>query len=503
MTLAKTLQAFRDLLKKTDHFMEARRLMEWDLRTGAPRQGHALRAEAMGTVADEIFRLQTSPELAAMLAELGSARASGELSAADAALVRVVQDDYDRDVKIPSAKFHEYVVLAAQAQSVWVDAKKASNFSLLRPYLERLVALKKEFIDYWGWHGHRYNALMHAYEPGLTVAELDPVFASLRDETVQLLQRIGEKGFGTYPETLKRPVPVPLQHEFGLAMLRKIGYDFQSGRVDETAHPFETTINRFDVRVTTKYVEDDVLNALYSTLHEGGHALYEQNISTDFVNTPLSQGASMGIHESQSRFVENMLGRSREFWEAAFPEFHSAFADLLDHPTLEDVYRAANHVKPSLIRIDADELTYNLHIMIRYELEKGLFDGQHEVGDLPRLWTEKMQDYLGITPPDDAHGVLQDVHWSAGDFGYFPTYALGNLYAAQFRHALLRDLPDYHDCVRAGEIAPIREWLTEHIHRHGRMLMPTELVEQASGEPLDSKYLVAYLTEKMTEIYEL
>ncbi len=282
-----------------------------------------------------------------------------------------------------------------------------------------------------------------------------------------------------------------------------MGYDFAAGRLDETEHPFETALNLYDVRVTTKFLPNDVRSAIFSSIHEGGHALYEQGISPDLIGTSLQAGVSNGVHESQSRFWENIIGRSRPFWEHNYAAVVEAFPVQFADISLDDFYLAVNDVHPSLIRIEADELTYNLHIMIRYEIEKGLINQEMQVADLPEIWREKMQDYLGVTPETDADGVLQDVHWSGGDFGYFPSYALGNIYAAQFAHTLEQQMPDMWDQVRTGNLLGIKSWLNEHIHKYGSVLQPNELVEQVTGEPLTSKYLIHYLKDKFTSIYHL
>ncbi|MFX4301742.1 carboxypeptidase M32 [Alicyclobacillus tolerans] len=499
--LQSLLQKFRSELREIGHYEEATRLMEWDLRTGAPKKGHELRAEALGTLSAKIFAMLTSENMGRYLNELTSAEA--ELSQVDRALLRVVRETYERSKKIPPERHQAYVMLVAKSQSVWEEAKKQANFSLLKPYLEKIIAFKREFIQYWGIQNHPYDTLLNLYEPGLTVAKIDPIFKQLREATVDLVQRIGEKGFPKFPVSLRREAPIHQQRHFSEKLLERIGYDFQAGRLDETAHPFEESLNHYDVRVTTKFVLDDVLNAMYSTLHEGGHALYEQHVSAELIGTPLCHGASMGIHESQSRFWENMLGRSRSFLQAIYGDFQAAFPGLFADVHLETLYQAANHVEPSLIRIEADELTYNLHIMIRYEIERALFEETCEVGDLPRLWNEKVRDYLGLETPNDALGVLQDVHWSGGDFGYFPTYSLGNLYAAQFRETLYKEIPDIEKQWSEGDFSQVLEWFSTRVHSHGKVLLPSELIEQATGKPLSADYLIRYLQQKMSDIYQV
>lgn len=498
-----TLQSFQDYVRKMMHYSEAVALMGWDLRTGAPRKGHALRAEAIGTLSGEAFRMSTSEEMESYLEELSDPDTFIELNSINRALVRVVKKEFERFRKIPQERFEKYVVLVSQAVSLWEDAKHTSDFAMLKPYLEQIVAMKLEFIDYWGYGEDKYDTLLDQFEPGLTVRKLDQIFYDLRAETVDLVRAVVERGRQPDLTPFHRPFDIAKQKAFTRILLNRMGYDFAAGRLDETQHPFQTTLNRYDIRVTAHYCLNDFLSALFGTIHEGGHALYEQGISADLIGTPLCSGASMAIHESQSRFWENMIGRSHEFWEHNYSELQETFPAELADVTLHDFYRGINSVKPSLIRIGADEVTYNLHIMIRYEIEKRLFHGDIQVVDLPDVWREMARDYLGIVPQDDAHGVLQDIHWLGGDFGYFPSYSLGNIYAAQFRNTMLKEVPDFHEHVRNGELDTVKTWLNEKIHTYGRMLEPAEIVRQVTGEELRSKYLVSYFKEKYGDIYHL
>jgi carboxypeptidase Taq len=500
---AKTVESFRQYVKEMEHYQEALALMYWDLRTGAPKKGVPLRSEAIGTLSSAVFKMSTSEKMEEFLNTLGDPSVYDTLDPVTRAMVREAKKEFDRARKIPPERYHEYVVLVSKAESVWEEAKEKSDFELFRPYLEQIVAMTIEFVGYWGYKENKYDTLLDMYEPGITVAQLDPLFDNLRKETVALLDKIVATGRHFDDKRFHRHYDPTVQRQLSLRMLTKMGYDFEAGRLDETVHPFQTSINHYDARVTTKFLVDDLRSNLFSTIHEGGHALYEQGVSADLIGTGLCSGASMGIHESQSRFWENMIGRSREFWEANYKEllelFPSQFADI----SLDDFYRSVNDVRPSLIRIEADELTYNLHIMIRYEIEKGLINEDIKVAELPGIWREKMQEYLGVTPANDAEGVLQDVHWSGGSFGYFPSYSLGNIYAAQFANALKRDIPDYMEQVRQGHLLGIKQWLNEHIHRHGRMLEPKEIVKQVTGENIDAKYLIAYLKDKYTALYNL
>jgi carboxypeptidase Taq len=341
------------------------------------------------------------------------------------------------------------------------------------------------------------------YEPGMTVEKLDKLFADVREQLVPLVSAIQQSN--NVPDTsfLKQSFDVAEQKKFSKFILNELGYDFEAGRLDESVHPFATGLNPGDVRITTRYLPEDVTSALFGTIHECGHALYEQNISKELIGTPLCTGTSMGIHESQSRFWENMIGRSRPFWHRYYPKLQELYPDRLGNVPVEMFYKAINTVQPSLIRIEADELTYNLHIMIRYEIEKALFDGSLGVADLPAYWNAKYKEYLGVEPPNDGEGVLQDVHWSGGAFGYFPSYSLGNMYSAQFRRTIEKELGDLDDLTANGRFAELKDWLVERIYRYGKLQTPHEIVTRVTGEPLNPQYLIEYLSAKYGEIYGL
>jgi carboxypeptidase Taq len=394
-------------------------------------------------------------------------------------------------------------VLQSKAESVWEDARAQSDFSMFEPYLEKIVDFKKRFVNYWGHEGNPYNPLLDLYEPGVTVDVIDRVFGQVREHIVPLVKAVTEAKDQPKTDFLFETFPADKQRAFSLEILKAMQYDFEGGRLDETVHPFCTGINYGDVRVTTRYDEKDFRTAVFGTIHEGGHALYDQNISKDLQGTPLRDGASMGIHESQSLFWENFVGRNRSFWEKKYPVLKKYASGQFDSVDLEDYYRAINVAGPSLIRIEADEMTYPLHIMVRYEIEKGLINGELAVKDLPGIWNEKMKDYVGIEPKRDAEGVLQDVHWSGGDFGYFPSYALGYMYAAQIKNAMLKDIPEFDRLLGEGNLSPIKEWLTQKVHRYGKTKKPIEILRDVTGEGLNAEYLIAYLENKYKEVYRL
>ncbi|NLP50997.1 carboxypeptidase M32 [Bacillus sp. RO1] len=501
--ISKVKEEYVNHINKMDSYNEALSLVFWDLRTGAPKKGVDRRSDVIGILSSEVFNMSTSEEMASYLTQLLNEEIFNELDDITKASLLESKKNYDRNKKVPANEYQEYVVLSTKAESVWEEAKEKSDFSLLQPYLEKLVAFNKKFIEYWGYEGNKYNTLLDMYEPGITVGKLDEVFAKLKERIVPLVRNI--EGSAVHPRANELLVPFPKdkQRDFSLEILKELSYDFDAGRLDETVHPFAIGLNPGDVRVTTKYDEEDFRTAVFGTIHECGHALYEQNISKELQGTGLCTGTSMGIHESQSLFYENFVGRHENFWKRHYESLQRYAGGKFDQISLEDFYLAINESKPSLIRIEADELTYSLHIMIRYELEKALFNDELEVKDLPQAWNEKYQSYLGITPPNDAKGVLQDVHWSGGSFGYFPSYALGYMYAAQFKQAMLKDLPNYDELLANGNLEPVKEWLTDKIHQHGKLKKPLEILKDVTGEELNADHLINYLEDKYNKIYQL
>ncbi|WP_411347166.1 carboxypeptidase M32 [Paenibacillus sp. WLX2291] len=497
------LESFQQLVRKISSYNEALALLGWDLRTGAPRKGAELRADTIGVLATEAFKLSISDQMGEYVEFLSRTEISEQLSDNDRRSVKECKDEYDRNRKVPAERFQKYASLTTHAQTVWEEAKHKDDFEGFAPLLTEIVDMKREFIGYWGAKDTRYDTLLDMFEPDITVEKLDAVFDRLKSRLVPLLQNIQQSGYTPEHDFLKQNYDLQKQEEISHFLLKEMGYDFDAGRLDESEHPFATGLNPGDVRITTHYYPDDLLSAIFSSLHEGGHALYEQNISTDLVGTPLATGTSMGIHESQSRFWENVVGRSRVFWDQYYDKLQQLFPEQLADVDKEQFYRAANRVENSLIRIEADELTYNLHIIIRYEIEKMLFNEDLAVADLPTVWNSKYEEYLGITPPTNALGVLQDVHWSGGDFGYFASYSLGNMYAAQITNTMRQELPQFEEWIAAGNLLPIKEWLTDKIYRFGKSRTPFELIRDITGEELNPDYLADYLEQKYTDIYSL
>ena len=476
-------------------------ILHWDHQTYMPPKGGAHRAEQLALLAGLCHEQFTEPEIGDLLslAETGElARVSGSAAAVN---LREIHRAYDRATRIPAALVQELARISTLAQDVWVEARKASDFGRFRPWLEKLVGLKREEAQAVGRGGALYDALLDEYEPGETAARLTQVFAELRPALVDLVGRIATSGRRPDLAILHRAYPIAAQEAFGKAVVTAFGFDFQAGRLDVTTHPFCSGIGPGDTRLTTRYNLHDFGDAFFSILHEAGHGLYDQGLDPKHYGTAMGEAASLGIHESQSRLWENFVGRSRAFWDYWLPRAREVFPDALDGVGLDGFVFAINDVRPSFIRVDADEATYNLHIVLRFELEQALIAGDLAVADLPPAWNERMARDLGSAPPDDAQGCLQDIHWSGGSFGYFPTYTLGNLYAAQFFAKAQAELGELEEQFRRGEFLPLKEWLNRKIHREGQRNRAVDLVAAVTGEPLNPAYLLRHLREKLGTLY--
>ncbi len=411
--------------------------------------------------------------------------------------------DYDRKTKLPQALVEELARLSVLGQQVWAESRRTDDFAKFRPLLERTIVLKREEAAAIGYRESPYDALLEEFEPGETTANVARVLAELREQLVPLVAEIGASCRRPKLDALKGAFPIEQQAALGRAVTTAIGFDFREGRLDVTDHPFCSDVGPHDIRLTTRYDQDFLPGALFSTLHEAGHGLYEQGLPHDRFGLPSGQATSLGIHESQSRMWENLVGRSLAFCEHFFPAAREAFPGALADVTLDDFYFAINDVRPSLIRTESDEVTYNLHILIRFELEQALLNDELRVSDLPAAWNDKYRSYLGIAPPNDAEGVLQDVHWSSGAFGYFPTYTLGNLYAAQFFEQAEADVGDLAGKFRRGEFSPLLDWLRQNIHALGRCYSAAELVQRVTDKPLSHDPLMRCLRGKFRSLYDV
>jgi len=420
----------------------------------------------------------------------------------EARLVTVAQRDYDRQKRVPTRWVEEFSRTTALSHQIWQEARRTSDFALFKPNLERIVGLRQEYATFFEPYESVYDPLVQVFEPGMKTSQLRAILEELRPPLIQLVEKIAERANRVDDSFLRGQFEDRPQWEFGLEVLRRMGYDFQRGRQDRSAHPFTTSFSNDDVRITTRVDTTLLSSALFSTIHEGGHGLYDQGVDSALQRSPLAGAASLGVHESQSRLWENMVGRSRPFWKFFFPRLRERFPQLTG-VSLEQFYRGVNRVHPSLIRVDADEVTYNLHIMVRFELEQSLMEGTLNVDDLPQAWNMKMKEYLGIVPPNDAQGVLQDVHWSGGMIGYFPTYSLGNLIAVELFERALQDRPEIWPEMEQGQFDSLLHWLRGQVHVFGRKFEPLELLRRATGQELSARPFLAYLQAKYGEIYGL
>ncbi len=499
--MTNALQQLKAHQKKVIRLSEISAILDWDQLTYMPTGAAADRADQQTTIQMLIHDLSVNPEVGHLLDACAAAVSSQQADSDDVALVRVSKRDYDLATKVPSNLIEELVGHSSMAYEVWVQARKQSDFSLFSPVLRKTVELNKRLADCLGYVEHPYDALVNQHEPGMTAAKLRQLFAELRPALVSLVADIGEAP-QVNSEFLHGHFPIERQQELTINAVRTLGYDTNRGRQDKTVHPFCTSFSHNDVRITTRYDEQMIGGALYASLHEAGHAMYEQGLPAHLKLTALCRAASSGVHESQSRLWENMVGRGREFCSYFLPTLQHYFPEAFSKVTAEELYRAVNRVEPSLIRVEADEVTYNLHIILRFELEVAMLEGKLDVDDLPDAWDAALHEMLGITPPTDTEGCLQDVHWSSG-FGGFPAYTLGNLIAAQLWHTIQRDIPDLSACIATGNCTPLLAWLRDKVHSQGARLDPMDLVEHATGEALNSTYLINYLNGKYRDIYGL
>lgn len=495
--------ALKFVLEKLDvigNFNYASSVIHWDLETGAPKGTLKKASPVLGFYSGEIYKILTNKEfnenIDTLLNDLES------LNEINRRIVTETKKNIDNIKKIPLEEYKAYSELISKAQPLWAEAREENDFKMFLPALEKIIAYQKKYAEYKGYKEHPYDALLDEYESGITVKNLDIFFTDLKEKLVPLILKINEKKDFISNELLKTKFSPAKQEEFSKFIAEYLGFDFDRGLLKESTHPFSMGLNKYDVRMTTRYEEDFLQPALFGTIHETGHSIYEQNIGDNIWDTSLGGGSSMGIHESQSRLYENLVGRSYEFWIPLYPKLQEAFPENLKDYSLDDFYKAINKSESDLIRVEADELTYSLHIMLRYEIEKELIEGKIEVKDLPKIWNERMVKYLGITPPTDSLGVLQDVHWSAGLFGYFPSYALGSANASQIMNTMEKHL-DVPKLLEEGNLREIKEFLTENIHKYGQLKTPKELMEIATGEAPNSKYYVEYLLTKYSKLYEI
>ncbi|MBR1762400.1 MAG: carboxypeptidase M32 [Eubacterium sp.] len=500
MTIENAKEKLYAVQKKLAAYEHAIGLLQYDGATTAPSATAQNRGASLSILSEEVYVLSTSDETVEMLEFLDENKSS--LSDKEKRMVYLMLKDIKNMKKIPMKEYVDYQELLVIADDVWHKAKLASDFEMFRPYLEKIFETNKRFAAYIEPEKDPYDHCLGEYEEGLTKETLDEFFGELKKHIVPLLKKISAKEqvddsirFGKFTDAQ--------QEKFSYWLMELIGLDLEHVGLSTTEHPFTTSLgSHFDERITTHYHEDDFVSSMYSVVHEGGHALYDTGSADDLAYTVLDGGTSMSIHESQSRFYENIIGRSRAFCEYVFPKLNEFFPGAFEGKTVEDFYKAVNKAEPSLIRTEADELTYSLHVMVRYELEKRVMAGELEVKDLPEEWNKLYKEYLGVDVPDDKHGVLQDSHWAGGLVGYFPSYALGNAYGAHFLTKMRKDV-DFEKCIREGNYEPINNWNRENIWKHGQLYTPAEILSRVLGEPFSTKHYIKYLSDKYTEIYNL
>lgn len=495
----KQLNEIESIVEKINYFSYISGLAYWDMAVNMPKEAGKSRGETLGFLSSELYKLITNDRTYNLLCELEDI---SDLTLEEAAMIKNLKEESDKTKKIPEDIYRNFSIDAAESGMAWEEAKSKNDFSIFMPHLEKMVDYKRKFANFYGYEKHPYDALLNEYEMGMTVEKLDKVFASLRDEIVNILSKVRESKVSIDENILEGKFSIEKQKELEKYVLDLIGYDYKyRGRIDSSEHPFTTNFGNKDVRITNHYHENNFYSAMYSAIHEGGHAIYEQQISDDLEKYGLQSGVSMGIHESQSRFYENIIGKSKSFLKLIYPKVQEIFEEFRSVP-FENFYKVCNIACPSLIRTEADELTYSLHVIIRYEIEKELIKGEIEVKDLKEIWNNKYEEYLGVRPQNDSEGILQDMHWSDGGFGYFPSYALGNIYGAQFLNSALKDMPNLYSEIEKGNLNGIKVWLKENIHQYGKLYEPAELLKKVTGEELDSKYFVEYLKNKFKDVYE-
>ena len=477
-------------------------LLGWDQVTYMPSGGAEDRGNQLATLSKISHNKSTDPVIGEMLVKLESYITELDPDSDDARWYKQTKRNYEKETKLTAEFVMKFAKETVAANMKWQEAREKSDFSIFQPNLEILIEMAKEAAEFFAPYDHVYDPLLDMFEPGMKTADVKEIFTDLRPKQVELIQAIKDT-----PQIddafLFQSFDKQAQWDFGIEVLKDFGFDFNHGRQDKTVHPFTTSFGLNDVRITTRIHEKNLLSGMMSTFHEGGHGLYEMGGNPAHSRDALGGAASLAIHESQSRMWENLIGRSLPFWKHYYPRLQNYFPSQLSNISLEQFYRAINKVQPSLIRVEADEATYNLHIMLRLEIEIGLLEGQIQVADLPEYWNSKMEEYLGVVPENDSEGVLQDVHWSSGLLGYFPTYALGNLVSVQLWEVMQHDMPDLQEKIEQGDFHEILTWLRSNIHVHGSKYEPQELVQRITGSKIDAKPYINYLTKKYSQIYNL
>ena len=498
------LQTLKMRLAEVVDLQRSAALLSWEQQTYMPPGGAKARAEQLATLQGLAHRLFITDEIGGLVKELSnSSEQQWGYDTNEASLIRFVARQHERERKVPSELVAELASTTALAQEAWALARQNDDYPTFQPHLQRVINLTRQQAECFAPYSHLYDPLLDKYEPGMKTSEVQKMFTGMKDELIDLVNKINSRTGVVKNEFLYGDFDIDRQREFGLCIAKKFGYDLDRGRQDETLHPFCTHFSIDDVRITTRFDNGFLPSALFGTMHEVGHALYEQGISPELDRTGMDTGVSLGVHESQSRLWENLVGRSQSFWMHFFPKLQMVFPEELGEVTQDEFYRAINRCEPSLIRVEADEVTYNLHIIIRFELELELLSGDLHLNDLPGAWREKYKDYLGVAPHNDADGVLQDIHWSIGAIGYFATYTIGNLLSVQLFDCVQTDIIDLEADISKGNFDSLLHWLRENIYCHGSKFTPVELVERVTGDSMDSRPYLNYLQNKYSDIYNL
>lgn len=484
--MSENINQLKKYLNKIEDLNHTNALLEWDHQVNMPTSAEEERSELMATITEISHNLETSDELGRMIYDLEKELVNSDEESDDVALVKVAKRNFERQSKIPTDLVVEFSKTTGNAFSKWQYAKENNDFNHFAPDLKKIVELSKSIAECFSPYDHIYDPLLDQYEPGMKTIEVKEIFESIRPLQVDLIKEISEKS-QVDESFLKQLFDVTKQWDVVMLIADKFGLPWDRSRQDQSTHPFTISFGQNDVRITTKIQEELPLSGLFGTMHEVGHAFYELGFDPKFRRTPLSSSCSAGFHESQSRLWENLIGRSKTFWHYFYPTFQNHFSSQLGNVSLDTFYKAINKVEPSLIRTEADEATYNLHIMIRFEIEMGLMDGSVDVKDLPELWNSLMKDYLNIIPDNDKNGVLQDIHWSWGMIGYFPTYALGNILSVQLWNKMVTEKPEIHDKILIGEFSVVREWLQQNVQKFGAKYYPQELIKRVTGTSIDPK----------------
>lgn len=496
------LDQLKAILAEVYDLSSAAALLGWDQQTYMPSAGAEGRGHQIATLEKIAHNKFTSDQVGQLIEDLVADLKQLDPDSDDACLIKVSDREYKKQTRVTSEWVENFARETTVAHQVWEKARSEDNFAGFQPNLERIFELRREYSAFFVPYEHVYDPILDDFEPGLKTADVQEIFKTLRPQQVELIKAISEK-----PQVddsfLRGEFDERKQWDFGVSVITAFGYDWNRGRQDRAAHPFTESNGSDDVRITTRIYPDELTAGLFSSMHETGHALYELGVDHALARSPLASGASLALHESQSRMYENLLGRSMPFWEFYYPRLQETFPAQLGNVSLEDFYRGINKVEPSLIRVEADEATYNLHVMLRLELEIALMERSLEVKDLPEAWNAKMEQFLGVTPPNDADGVLQDVHWSSGLIGYFSTYALGNLISLQLWELIQQDIPNLPDLVRKGQFGELLEWLRRKVHRHGAKYEPQDLIMRITGSKIDPEPYMRYLNNKYGQIYKL